>query len=756
MLVKYAKDIGHYYIWNSSIHKGDKKEYESWIARQKGAGGTSPHLVAKTVVEQRHKSVILITDGQVGDHEVKQCDQILEGAMGKFRIQRAVCFVLGQYSEPNLSVTCPFTRYSESRVFSKAGPNPLREQISFTASDYKVLDELEEISLESFEAKYETIEQLVIAVNMGKESNPQLKNQLVSTKTRLVKELSKKLGKKSDSEMIRAQLEGQNFGAAMELVKAMGQKYFEEAADNSLEKRLNYLISLCGDMRGKYSLGEIKSNKMVTATVAQEGKLDETVELGKLSKNLIECPIILDEDVPQILIDECEPLLLGLEKGFVDDINACPLRILNYPNLRSKLKSKLSTFTGTKYSDKLLKNPFTQNRLLGAIPLGTHRSHVTVGNHTIAKLISGGKVMGNLNMWLAAIWILVKEGEVEYLKPVQANLEEHLLHRLRTTNTMASMCGLSQFVSTQVSSDIALWYCLSSGFLSQPPEKDTFRFHLFDIPHMLKVNELLGYPLHEGFTRHHQRTLALFQMLDKWKRSSVSQRKALKTLARGLHQRGFFVETKGFKPRFVKNEVVTCFVPVDGKPEPEQVQEVKRRLLKEAEHMRADDLHYVLGLMDDAKLFSDIVLDYNLTVPTLPEPEQNWPYGTVEVEHTVTIDPVTLRPVSRVDGKPWEKQAADTFGLADPRKLFKGCRYIEEFLLRYKWLPTPEELSVFYYNRYVEAGKVSTLPFQTEQWARQLLESYRAVVKPEADMGEVVAALKASKGRERRQELECH
>ena len=113
--------------------------------------------------------------------------------------------------------------------------------------------------------------------------------------------------------------------------------------------------------------------------------------------------------MPQILIDECQPLLLGLEKAFVDDINACPLRILNYPLLKNKLKTRLSNFTGTKYSDKLRKNPFTQNRLLGAIPLGTHKSHITVGNHTIAKLISNEKVMGNLNMWLAVIWILVKE-----------------------------------------------------------------------------------------------------------------------------------------------------------------------------------------------------------------------------------------------------------------------------------------------------------------------------------------------------------
>ncbi len=173
--------------------------------------------------------------------------------------------------------------------------------------------------------------------------------------------------------------------------------------------------------------------------------------------------------------------MLNVEKCIVDDINACPLRILNYPKLKAKFKARLSNFTGVKYCDKLMKNPFTQNRLLGSIPLGTHKSHITVGNHTIAKMVAGGKVMGNLNMYMAVIWIIVNEKEIEYLQPIKANIEEHLTFRLKTTKTMASMCGLSQFVSTQVDTDIALWYCASSGYLNNPVEKDTFRFHLYDM-----------------------------------------------------------------------------------------------------------------------------------------------------------------------------------------------------------------------------------------------------------------------------------
>ena len=83
--------------------------------------------------------------------------------------------------------------------------------------------------------------------------------------------------------------------------------------------------------------------------------------------------------------------------------------MLNYPEVKAKVKSRLSNFVGIKYGDKFMKNPFTQNKLLGAIPLGTHESHIEVGNYTISKLMNGGKVVSNLNLFYAVIWYIIKE-----------------------------------------------------------------------------------------------------------------------------------------------------------------------------------------------------------------------------------------------------------------------------------------------------------------------------------------------------------
>lgn len=92
-----------------------------------------------------------------------------------------------------MSVTCPFTRNCDNKVFKKEKGGPLETIAQFTPQDFEILDTLDTITLENFEAKYQLIEGLIIALNMGKEGNIPLKNQLVVMKNRLVNELSKKM-----------------------------------------------------------------------------------------------------------------------------------------------------------------------------------------------------------------------------------------------------------------------------------------------------------------------------------------------------------------------------------------------------------------------------------------------------------------------------------------------------------------------------------------------------------------------------------
>lgn len=75
----HANDISHYYEWDNGMRLVSKKDMETQIANKHGKGGTSPEVVAKEIVDKKLKKVILITDGQVSDYNVKECDRILEG-----------------------------------------------------------------------------------------------------------------------------------------------------------------------------------------------------------------------------------------------------------------------------------------------------------------------------------------------------------------------------------------------------------------------------------------------------------------------------------------------------------------------------------------------------------------------------------------------------------------------------------------------------------------------------------------------------
>jgi hypothetical protein len=78
---------------------------------------------------------------------------------------------------------------------------------------------------------------------------------------------------------------------------------------------------------------------------------------------------------------------------------------------------------------------------------------------------------------------------------------------------MASLCGLSQFLSTELNTDLAVWYCVNSCTLNLPANRDTFRFHLFNMEPLIDILNVLGYPIEKGVYGHLYRTKILFNLL---------------------------------------------------------------------------------------------------------------------------------------------------------------------------------------------------------------------------------------------------
>jgi hypothetical protein len=47
------------------------------------------------------------------------------------------------------------------------------------------------------------------------------------------------------------------------------------------------------------------------------------------------------------------------------------------------------------------------------------------------------------------------------------------------------------------------------------------------------------------------------------------------------------------------------------------------------------------------------------------------------------------------------------------------------FVQKHEKLPTVEELLIFYFNRYIEAGKCGALPYLARRWASDVVEIYK-------------------------------
>jgi hypothetical protein len=97
-----------------------------------------------------------------------------------------------------------------------------------------------------------------------------------------------------------------------------------------------------------------------------------------------------------------------------------------------------------------------------------------------------------------------------------------------------------------------------------------------------------------------------------------------------------------------------------------------------------EELYHISTLLDAQKSASDIFLDYNIKIPPLPKAQVNWCYGISDNDESqVEFNPKTLRPFYYVKGDLWEDCAKKIFKVANINDLFKGCKHLEGYIVKY-------------------------------------------------------------------------
>jgi hypothetical protein len=152
---------------------------------------------------------------------------------------------------------------------------------------------------------------------------------------------------------------------------------------------------------------------------------------------------------------------------------------------------------------------------LGILPLGESMEHIKAANWTLMQLISGGKNLGDRNLWFSIIWLLVKKKIVPYLSDVEEFLRAQTLYRFTHNSSSISLSGLGNLPQKKVLYGTAAWACLMSLYLI-PKIPRNCNLLLVHLPHykcLVEIVNLFGYKLPDDFEKVVTRIKCLASMM---------------------------------------------------------------------------------------------------------------------------------------------------------------------------------------------------------------------------------------------------
>ena len=115
LIKKYYNQGDKFYLWGSTYIEKSKTEIDSWIKAKRGFEGTDSSLIAELAIgcPNYREHLIIVTDGLVGEGDIKRCDEIINN--NKIQFKFVSIYLIDK--EGNLSVGAPFCRFSPSRTF---------------------------------------------------------------------------------------------------------------------------------------------------------------------------------------------------------------------------------------------------------------------------------------------------------------------------------------------------------------------------------------------------------------------------------------------------------------------------------------------------------------------------------------------------------------------------------------------------------------------------------------------------------------
>jgi hypothetical protein len=364
------------------------------------------------------------------------------------------------------------------------------------------------------------------------------------------------------------------------------------------------------------------------------------------------------------------------------------------------------------------KSPLTREQIFGGLCLGKDPSHVNCTNSTLRQVLTGGKSLGNVDLWFAVIYLIIERGFVPYLYDFLPIIREHLIYRLFNSKSFMCLSGLPTYPTYNVPLGLALWSSITAtscnSELLKNPKNDPLRLHLSYVNDIIDLLSLLDIKIPQDLIRHIKRIKLLRNFLLEIKKGHENKFK-LENLLNALDYKGIQTEN--------------MWILIDGEIENEQIEKVKRKLPEICKELSRDEIKYIFELCNSNKAEADIYIPYNLVLSMSSNKFiRNWKYEMNVPYSYVKISEKTCRPFFNIYEKgkqiTWFEKAHKIYGydFMSINNFFGNC--VSE---KNKY-PTKNEFLEYIYLYYSKRDK-TTLPMCIMQFVNKVFDEYKEIME---------------------------
>jgi len=739
-------------IWDSHSRFVTWDEYMKINRERDGNGGTYPKCLFQSVFERHttatYSEFILISDGEVCNRDVDELDKTISQNIDNFKCNYTEVYLLGNGA--NLSVACPFTRFNQSKTIVKK-PNQTDQIIAVSDEDLKTIDEIDSINtLEEFNSKYDSLEKAFIARFLGTDGDKELRKSVLLMQKRINSDNAKRAENKNERINDLVMVEKNYEEAKNEAIRC-----FTSVLNGDFQSRINSLIRMSdGGLKQTFNVNELQTFRAYTATSTEVNEVDDIQDLNiesTVEDSQWECPISIENEIdPMILItvDDSQgftPALIGFDKMMTEKMINCPLNALYVEEFVEKLKTfidhpiSLKNYRASlESSNPIEKSPFTRRRIIGAIPLGENEEHVKAANWSLMNIITGGKNLGDNNLWFFVLYMLIKKNQIPYLKDIEPFLEAQVKYRLSHYTTSISLSGLSNLPQTRVLYPTAAWTCLISPFLIPkiPSNLNLFFTHLTHYKELLQILELFEIDLPTEFQPFANRIEILSHLLVYFKRNP----KQLNAYKNGLQHPSILIHVDENSDMSSGGICGDLFIPVDGTINDEVrmqcVQNMSTYCYNAVQEgkISLDELAWLIDFVDIQKNLTDIdivpiiqgIVSGNETSSKINEFWKEWDDNIDRFN--VKISENTCRPFYYVrPGVTWLDELSTI--LDTTRPILSLDKNFGNFVDSYRRYPNRDEYILYLYRRICLGSRTSTtLPHNIRKFTEQVFERFENIM----------------------------